>query len=337
MNYPKPSVANNEVYFSTTQNLNEINNALKKYSVSPYIFMNNEPELSDDEEPFAYIVVDNKADIPYTADKTNKKKIITKPITHKEIQQPSQTNVSTENTVETTPHVTKEIIYVTKESTPKEETKEESYNEIPHSLRVPSISASNRYSTFRISNVRVKTNILSWATVSPGISVGKNGADLSRGAVMPNLEVEYMFNDCASVAVGGTYSRFSYKNDQRNLWGISALSLEPRLWFTEDGRHNGANVGLRLSWGNFNIRDNQPLGYGRTGQFFSASAMLNYTQALPYNFFVEGGVGFGSRIAFDSTEYLKHYEDNYSETLGKYDKTQFMINFQLCIGYKFGY
>jgi hypothetical protein len=336
MNFPKPSAANNEVYFSSTQNINDINTALGKYSVSPYILMNNEPELSDDEEPFAYIVVDNNADIPYIADETNKKTTTVQNV-RKETQKPSQTTDPTEQVTESTPHVTKEIIYVTKETTPKEETKEETYNEIPHSPRVPSISAPNRYSTFRISNVRIKTNILSWATVSPGISIGKNGADLNRGAVMPNLEVEYMFNDCASIVVGGTYSRSSYKGDQRNLWGVSALSLEPRLWFTEDGRHNGANVGLRLNWGNFNIRDNQPLGYGRTGQYFSASAMLNYTQTLPYNFFVEGGVGFGSRIAFDSTEYLKHYDENYSETLGKYDKTQFMINFQLCIGYKFGY
>ena len=44
-----------------------------------------------------------------------------------------------------------------------------------------------------MTNLTVRTNLLPWFTVSPGLSVGKNGAELKTGSIMPNLELEYMF------------------------------------------------------------------------------------------------------------------------------------------------
>ena len=184
----------------------------------------------------------------------------------------------------------------------------------------------------------MKTNLVPWATVSPGIAIGTDGAKVATGSFMPNLELEYAFAGWGSVAVGGTYSKFSYGDNPDNLWGVSALSLEPRLWFNDDGTYRGFNVGLRMQYGNFNVRDNKPyIGHGETGNFVGVSAMLNVVQPIYRNFAFEAGVGFGTRVVFDGYTYQRDYDLGVSEKVEKFSLTQFMINFRLSLLYRFGF
>ena len=157
------------------------------------------------------------------------------------------------------------------------------------------------------------------------------------GATMPNLEVEYAFGGWGSIVFGGTYSRFSYKGNPNNLWGLSSMLLEPRLWFDDDGTYRGFNVGLQLKYGNFNVRDNKPEGYGRTGQFFTAGVMLNYLQPIVENLAIEAGVGFGSRMVFNASVYERDYAQQISQTIEEYTQTNFMINLRLALVYRFGF
>ena len=193
------------------------------------------------------------------------------------------------------------------------------------------------YPTFQMTNLTVRTNVLPWMTVPPGLSVGKEGAELKTGSIMPNLELEYMFGGWGSVVLGGMYSRFGYKGNPNNLWGVSVLSLEPRLWFNDDGTYRGFNVGLQMKYGNFNVRDNEPLGHGETGQFFGIGAMLNYLQPISGNFAFEAGFGFGSRIIFDASTYERDYDAQVSETTENFSATHFMLNFRLALVYRFGF
>lgn len=137
--------------------------------------------------------------------------------------------------------------------------------------------------------------------------------------------------------MGGTYSRFGYKSNPDNLWGISALMLEPRLWFNDDGTYRGFNVGLQMKYGNFNVRDNEPLGHGETGQFFGIGAMLNYLQPISGGWAFEAGLGFGTRITFDASTYTRDYNTQVSETVDNFSLTHFMLNFRLALVYRFGF
>ena len=193
------------------------------------------------------------------------------------------------------------------------------------------------YPTYQPFNLTVRTNLLSWATLTPGFSIGKEGASMATGSTMPNLELEYAFGGWGSVVLGGTYARFSYKGNPNNLWGLSSVLLEPRLWFDDDGAYRGFNVGLQLKYGNFNVRDNQPEGYGRTGQFFTAGVMLNYLQPIVQNLAIEAGVGFGSRMVFNASVYERDYAQQISQTIESYSQTNFMINLRLALVYRFGF
>ena len=70
------------------------------------------------------------------------------------------------------------------------------------------VAAFTDYPTYQPFNLTVRTNLLSWATLTPGFSIGKEGASMAIGATMPNLELEYAFGGWGSIVLGGTYSRF---------------------------------------------------------------------------------------------------------------------------------
>ena len=154
---------------------------------------------------------------------------------------------------------------------------------------------------------------------------------------MPNLALEYAFGGWGSILFGGTYARFSYKGNPDNLWGVSSMLLEPRLWFNDDGTYRGFNVGLQLKYGNFNVRENAPLGYGDTGQFFAAGVMLNFLQPIYQNLAFEIGTGFGSRMVFNASIYERDYTQQISQTIETYSKTNFMLNIRLSLVYRFGF
>ena len=323
--FTMPEFANKQIFYSTDQSIPAISSSLKRYTEVPYIYVLNDPDLCVDDEVFAYVVIDGKADLPYeegamipvappVQEKVSKAPVVSQPVrTEPEIAQQATVSITPE------PQVSERQSTV--------------YQPQQEATRL----VSKVYPTFQMTNLTVRTNLLPWFTVSPGLSVGKNGAELKTGAIMPNLELEYMFGGWGSVILGGTYSRFGYKGNPNNLWGVSALSLEPRLWFNDDGTYRGFNVGLQLKYGNFNVRDNDPLGHGQTGQFFGIGVMLNYLQPISGNFAFEAGLGFGSRMIFDASTYMRDYETQVSETTENFSATHFMLNFRLALVYRFGF
>ncbi len=327
--FPMPDFANCDLYFSLEQTPEDINLKFQEYGDElPYIYVMNDPDLSTSHEPFAYVVVNNKADLPYEdgADLGATLNPVVRPV-EKEAYTYETRPIEVEAPVEedALPVVAEKAT----EPKPAVKSKETVVSKGP--------VAKRRYPVFHPVNLIVKTNLLPWATLSPGLSVGVNGAEMSRGSFMPNLELEYAYAGWGSVVVGGTYSRFKYGGDPNNLWGVSAVMVEPRLWFNDDGTYRGFNFGLQFKYGNFNIRDNEPFGYGKTGQFFNAAAMLNYVQPIWDNFAVEAGVGLGARMVFDAAEYQRDYEQQVSQTMKTFSETTFLVNLRLALVYRFGF
>lgn len=323
--FAMPEFANKQIFYSTDQSIPAISSSLKRYAEVPYIYVLNDPDLCVDDEVFAYVVIDGKADLPYeegamipvappVQEKVSKAPVVSQPAR-------TEPEIARQATVSVTPEP-----QVSERQSTGHQPRQEATRFVP-----------KVYPTFQMTNLTVRTNLLPWFTVSPGLSVGKNGAELKTGSIMPNLELEYMFGGWGSVILGGTYSRFGYKGNPNNLWGVSALSLEPRLWFNDDGTYRGFNVGLQLKYGNFNVRDNDPLGHGQTGQFFGIGVMLNYSQPISGNFAFEAGLGFGSRMIFDASTYMRDYETQVSETTDNFSATHFMLNFRLALVYRFGF
>lgn len=327
--FPMPEFANRQIFFSTDQSLSAISASLKRYTEPPYIYVMNDPDLTVDQEPFAYVVVNNKAELPYEEGAM----VPVVPPTEEKAQTvvtPAPV-VATATQPQRTPKKAKQKVVAAapvQMSEPQEQ---------PRMRAEEVASFTPSYPTYQPFNLTVRTNLLSWATLTPGFSIGKEGASMATGSTMPNLELEYAFGGWGSVVLGGTYARFSYKGNPNNLWGLSSVLLEPRLWFDDDGAYRGFNVGLQLKYGNFNVRDNQPEGYGRTGQFFTAGVMLNYLQPIVQNLAIEAGVGFGSRMVFNASVYERDYAQQISQTIESYSQTNFMINLRLALVYRFGF
>lgn len=337
MYYPMPDFANRQILYSTDQSIKAISSNLRRYAEVPYIYVLNDPDLCLENEVFAYVVVNNKADLPY---EEGAMLPVVPPSSEEETEEPIKEEKPVKQKVQVVPapvvvpqkQVVKEV---EKQPTPKEQPKEV-VTEKQVSAE-PLTQLTKRHPHFLPFNMTVRTNLLPWATVAPSLSVGKNGAEMKTGSIMPNLELEYMFGGWGSVVVGGLYSRFGYKGNPNNLWGVSELSVEPRLWFVDDGCYRGFNVGVRLQYGNFNVRDNDPIGHGETGQFFSVGAILNYYQAIAGNFGIEAGLGFGSRMVFDASTYMRDYDAQISETVENFSITHFMVNFRIALVYRFGF
>ena len=325
--FAMPEFANKQIFYSTDQTIPAISASLKRYTEVPYIYVLNDPDLCVDDEVFAYVVISNKADLPYEEGAMvpvappAQEKVRQTPV----VSQPARTE----------PEITRQATVAVTPEPQAPERQSTAYQ--PRQAETRAVTMEKVYPTFQMTNLTVRTNVLPWMTVPPGLSVGKEGAELKTGSIMPNLELEYMFGGWGSVVLGGMYSRFGYKGNPNNLWGVSVLSLEPRLWFNDDGTYRGFNVGLQMKYGNFNVRDNEPLGHGETGQFFGIGAMLNYLQPISGNFAFEAGFGFGSRIIFDASTYERDYDAQVSETTENFSATHFMLNFRLALVYRFGF
>ena len=337
--YPMPEFANRQILFSTDQSLEAISATLKRYPKPPYIYVVNDPELCENGEPFAYVVNNNKADLPYAAGAmrpvvTPLEKEEEEEVVVRQQPQPRQSQVQSQPKKQTQTVVAAAPVVATEPTT----TPKKQFEPTPQEETYEVVRPKSDYPTYRPFNLIVKTNLVPWATVSPGLAIGTDGAKVTTGSFMPNLELEYAFAGWGSIAVGGTYSKFSYGGNPNNLWGVSALSLEPRLWFNDDGSYRGFNVGLRMQYGNFNVRDNKPYnGHGETGNFVGVSAMLNVVQPIYRNFAFEAGIGFGTRIVYDGFTYQRDYDLEVSEMVEKFSLTQFMINFRLSLLYRFGF
>ena len=81
---------------------------------------------------------------------------------------------------------------------------------------------------------------------------------------MPNLSLEYFFADRWSINATGAYAKRKVGGDQ--YFGVSAWSLEPRIWLNADGTYRWLFAGFYGEAGDF---DNQRMHIddNRTGKF----------------------------------------------------------------------
>lgn len=205
----------------------------------------------------------------------------------------------------------------------------------PRSVGVPAITKvplSPVYFSFQ-------TNLLPWFTVAPSVRLGVGDTKIQTGSFMPNMKVECFFADRWSIALGGLYSDFSYKDKSRDRWSLSKIALESRIWFLP-GEFTGFNAGLFAGYGDFDVRgsaidpDKETL-YGRTGRFWSAGATVGYLLPLGAGFSaganLQGGyqsVSDGKKYRFDKLENMNYLETSFSST-------GFMLGLELNVSYRF--
>lgn len=216
----------------------------------------------------------------------------------------------------------------------------------PHSMRgrtsTPPIGSSSSAPVSGASpfNLTVKTNLLPWCTLAPSVMLGNGSVDFQRGSFMPNLELEYCFARRWSVAASALYAYYTYGNRADNLWGVSCITLEPRVWLIGDNHFRWAWVGMFGQYGDFDVRGDKISTedlYGRTGQYLSAGLSVGCLVPLGAGFCVEGVLQGGYRSVSGGEKYRHDAIDdkNYRESL--FSSTGMMLGFKLNIVYRFGF
>lgn len=169
--------------------------------------------------------------------------------------------------------------------------------------------------------IAVKTNALLLAGILP---------DFRSYTFVPNLGLEWYFADRWSLAASGAY-RKGWAGSGK-YFGVSAWSLEPRLWLGGDGRFRGLFVGIYALAGDF---DNQNIhsSHYKTGSYFGGGLSLGGYVPLWRNLGIEASVsgGYLSReIDFYSHMAPNYYRD-YTEKKGKFGLT----NVNISVVYRF--
>lgn len=203
---------------------------------------------------------------------------------------------------------------------------------------VPALAPATAYPSSPV-YLALRTNLLPWCTVAPSVGLGVGDSKIQTGSFMPNLKLECFFADRWSIALGGLYSDFSYKDKSRDRWSLSKVSLESRIWFLP-GEFSGFNAGVFAGYGDFDVRgsaidpDKENL-YGRTGRFWSAGGSVGYLLPLGAGF--SGGanlqagyrsVSGGKKYRYDQVENTNYLETNFSST-------GFMLGIELNVSYRF--
>lgn len=185
----------------------------------------------------------------------------------------------------------------------------------------------------------LQTNLLPWFTVAPSIGLGVVDTKIQTGSFMPNMKVECFFAERWSIALGGLYSDFAYKDKSRDRWALSKIALESRIWFLP-GEFTGFNAGFFAGYGDFDVRgsaidpDKETL-YGCTGRFWSAGASVGYLLSLGAGFSAGANLQAGYRSVSGGKKYRydKLEDMNYLET--NFSSTGFMLGLELNVSYRF--
>ena len=139
--------------------------------------------------------------------------------------------------------------------------------------------------------VGLKTDLVAWAGVCP---------DFKRTTFMPNIAGEVYFAKRWSVGVSALYADWAYDSGKQ-FWGLSAYSVEPRLWFRGDGLFRGFFVGVYGEAGDFNNqrdrRDDITTLTNYTGTYWSAGVSVGYLPPLSRHWSFELSVRGGYRSA----------------------------------------
>lgn len=167
----------------------------------------------------------------------------------------------------------------------------------------------------------VKTNLLYWAGIMP---------DFKYYSFLPNLELEWYFNQRWSLAATGAYSKWSAGGDK--FFGVSAWSIEPRYWVMGD--NNWIYVGLFGEIGDFDNQNIHIDEFGRTGDFYggglSVGTHIPFGRRWGFEIGIRGGMRH-TKTDIYSWEPPYYYWDR-SETKNKWGIT----GIKASVVYRFG-
>lgn len=183
----------------------------------------------------------------------------------------------------------------------------------------------------------LKTNLVAWAGFVPS-----DAASFNMTTFMPNLEGEFYIGRRVSISGSALYSNWAYDGGKK-FWGLSAYSIEPRIWIKGDRLFRGVYFGLYGEFGDFNKQEGRENGKDTssnfTGDYWHAGISVGYMLPLSRHWCAELSLRGGYRSAtYDKytrtfeDDGIYHYDDG---TPGK--KNQFgLTGLRLNIVYRFG-
>lgn len=170
----------------------------------------------------------------------------------------------------------------------------------------------------------LKTNLLLFGGILP---------DFKYYDITPNLEAELYFSKRWSLALDGAFSAWSLgDNDINKRWGYMSVGLEPRVWFSGNGRFVGLYAGLYGAYTQFNVmRDGAD---GHVGDRFGGGISLGVVAPLSNRIYLELGV----RGGYHSTAHDNYYHQSQNFYYRSSDsKSGFALQtIRLSLMYRFG-
>ncbi len=182
----------------------------------------------------------------------------------------------------------------------------------------------------------LKTNLVAWAGFVPS-----GAASFNMTTFMPNLEGELYLGKRFSLSGSGLYSNWAYDGGKK-FWGLSAYSLEPRIWIKGDRLFRGVYFGVYGEFGDFNKQEGREEGVNTssnfTGDYWHAGISVGYMLPLGKHWCAELSLRGGYRSA-SYNKYTRTFETdgiyNYDDEAGK--KNEFgLTGVRLNIVYRFG-
>lgn len=183
----------------------------------------------------------------------------------------------------------------------------------------------------------LKTNLVAWAGFVPS-----GAASFNRTTFMPNLEGELYFGKRWSLSGSGLFSNWAYDSGKK-FWGLSAYSVEPRVWIKGDRLFRGVYFGLYGEFGDFNKQEGRVEGVETTsnftGDYWSAGISVGYMLPLSKHWCAELSLRGGYRSAtydkytrtFEENG-IYHYDDEQSGKKNEFGLTGVRLN----VVYRFG-
>lgn len=135
--------------------------------------------------------------------------------------------------------------------------------------------------------IGVKTNLLYWVGVTSEVEYRK---------CMPNLELEWYFAKRWSLNVDATYTYLEKNNTDCEIWGLSSIALEPRLWLMGNNKFNWIYVGAYGLTGDFDVKLNKLYTDGYTGDYNEAGLSLGCHIPFSSHWGMEVGGRYGYRM-----------------------------------------
>lgn len=161
--------------------------------------------------------------------------------------------------------------------------------------RIGKVGISSSYASRPL--LSVKTNLLSLTGITP---------EGGLASFRPNLALEFFFARHWSVTASAEYSYWK-GGKNKEFWGISGYSLEPRFWLAGNNRYRWFYVGIYAQTGDF---DHQPYpavvtngaqaGTNATGTYLSTGLSLGVYVPLTRHLGLEAGLRAGYRQASGS-------------------------------------